>query len=245
MSPFTVIPALDLRGGRVVRLAQGDFARETVYGGDPVALARGFAAAGAGWLHLVDLDAARDGGFGLASVLRRIRSETQLELQVGGGVRSRCDVAQRLQAGATRVVVGTVAVRDAARTRRWLDAFGADALCIALDARQDGDGRWRLPLSGWREDSGAELEAVLDAYRGSGLRHVLCTDIARDGMLQGPNVALYRRLAGQHPGLRFIASGGVTTAADLSALRGSGAAAAVVGRAVLDGRLPLVEALAC
>lgn len=245
MKPFTVMPALDLRAGRVVRLAQGDFARETVYGADPVALAREFAAAGAQWLHVVDLDGARDGGFALGTVLRRIREETPLLVQLGGGVRSRDDIAARLEAGAARVVVGTVAVRDPARASRWLAAFGSEALCIALDARQERDGCWRLPLAGWREDSGAELEAVLGAYRGSGLRHVLCTDIARDGMLQGPNVALYRQLACDWPTLRFIASGGVATQADLVALRASGAAAAVVGRAVLEGQLPVAEALAC
>lgn len=245
MSSFTVIPALDLRGGRVVRLEQGDFSRETRYGEDPVALARSFAAAGFRWLHLVDLDGARDGGFGCAGVLRRIRSETSLALQVGGGVRGEADVAARLEAGASRVVVGTLAVREPQRVRGWLQRFGPDAVCVALDARRGADGLWRLPLAGWREASEATLDATLEAYRDSGLRHVLCTDIARDGMLRGPNVALYRRLAAAWPELRIVASGGVASRADLAALRGSGAAAAVVGRALLDGRLAPPEALAC
>jgi phosphoribosylformimino-5-aminoimidazole carboxamide ribotide isomerase len=245
MSPFTVMPALDLRGGRVVRLAQGDFARETRYEDDPVTLARGFAAAGARWLHLVDLDGARAGGFACAGVLRRIRAETPLAVQLGGGVRGEADVAARLDAGAARVVVGTLAVREPLRVRGWLQRFGSDALCIALDARRDAQGLWRLPLAGWREDSGATLDTTLAAYRDSALRHVLCTDIDRDGMLRGPNLALYRRLADAWPALRILASGGVSSEADLAALRGSGAAAAVVGRALLEGRLGLAEALAC
>jgi len=242
---FIVYPAIDVRDGRVVRLRQGDYMQETRYASDPLALARSYSDSGAQWLHLVDLDAARAGGCTLRPLLRRIVDETTLKVQTGGGVRSVDDVQSLLDAGAARVVIGTVAVRAPDEVRTWLTRFGAERLTIALDARQDSDNIWRLPVAGWTEASGRSVEEVLESYAGSTLRHVLCTDIARDGMLSGPNLDLYRMLREIAPGLTLQASGGVRGSEDVIAVRDAGCAGVVLGKALLEARLDLAEALVC
>lgn len=242
---FVVYPALDIRGGRVVRLAQGDYARETHYGDDPLPRAAAFAEAGACWMHLVDLDAAKAGGYTLAPLLGRIAAETGLRVQTGGGVRSREDVARILDAGAARVVIGSLAVREPDTVLGWLDEFGVERITIALDTREDAAGVWRLPVHGWTETAAATLDELLGRYAEAGLRHLLCTDIARDGMLSGPNLALYEHLHAARPALRVQASGGIRDVADVAAARAADCGGAVLGRALLEGRLPLAEALAC
>lgn len=242
---FTVYPAIDVRAGKVVRLRQGDYADETRYGDDPLAFALRYAEAGAAWLHLVDLDAAKAGGYTLQPLLRDLRARTGLQVQTGGGVRSEADVAALLEAGAARVVVGSLAVTAPDTVMGWLATFGSERITVALDARQDEMGTWRLPVHGWTQLAAETLDALLARYADAGLLHLLCTDIARDGMLAGPNIDLYRRLCVAHPGVRVQASGGVRDAADVAAARAAGCAGAVLGKALLDGRLSLVEALAC
>jgi len=241
---FTVYPALDIREGRVVRLAQGDYARETRYGDDPLPRAQGFLAAGAQWMHLVDLDAARLGGYTLAPLLAAIAA-TGLKVQTGGGVRSRDDVARLLDAGAARVVIGSLAVRDSGAVLAWLEEFGGDRITVALDSRQDAEGLWRLPVHGWTETAADTLDTLAQRYAEAGLRHLLCTDIARDGMLSGPNVALYAHLRALAPSLQVQVSGGVRDLADVAAARASGCSGVVLGKALLEGRLVLEDALAC
>lgn len=245
MTAFELYPAIDVRDGRVVRLRQGDYAQETRYAADPLELAIEYADAGARWLHLVDLDAARTGGYTLAPLLQRIRAATSLQVQTGGGVRNEADVERLFAAGATRVVVGSLAVRMPGRVAFWLERYGPERLVLALDTRQDETDAWRLPLHGWTEASGRSLGEVLALYLASGLRHVLSTDIARDGMLAGPNLELYRHLRKLAPWLQVQASGGVRDAADVAAVRSAGCAGVVLGRALLEGRLALAEALAC
>ncbi|MDH5821536.1 HisA/HisF-related TIM barrel protein [Luteimonas sp. RD2P54] len=240
---FTIYPAIDVRGGRVVRLAQGDYARETRYGPEPLEVAGAYAGQGATWLHLVDLDAAREGGYTLRPLLRTIVDTTGLQVQTGGGVRGRDDVQRLLDAGAARVVVGSLAVREAETVAAWIAEFGAERITVALDARLDpAGGAWRVPVHGWTED-GAPLDALVAGYAAAGLRHLLSTDIDRDGMLSGPNGALYDRLRVLAPGLRVQASGGVRDAADVAAARARGCAGIVLGRALLEGRLGLADAL--
>ena len=242
---FIVYPAIDVRAGKVVRLRQGDYADETRYGDDPLAFALRYAEAGATWLHLVDLDAAKAGGYTLQPLLRDLRARTGLQVQTGGGVRSEVDVAALLDAGAARVVVGSLAVTAPDTVMGWLATFGSERITVALDARQDETGAWRLPVHGWTQVAAETLDALLARYADAGLVHLLCTDIARDGMLAGPNIDLYRRLCERHPGVRVQASGGVRDAADVAAARAAGCAGAVLGKALLDGRLSLLEALAC
>src|SRR5690606_34071579 len=241
---FTVSPALDSRGGRVVRLAPGDYARETQYGDDPLPRAAAFADAGARWMHLVDLDAARAGGYTLAPLLGDIARQTGLQVQTGGGVRGRDDVARILDAGAARVVVGSLSVREPDTVIAWLAEFGGERITVALDTRQDADGVWQLPVHGWTENAGSTLDQLLPRFVAGGLRHLLCTDIARDGMLSGPNLALYAHLRELAPDVAVQASGGVRDAADVIAARDAGCAGAVLGRALLEGHLQLADALA-
>ncbi len=245
MTGFTVYPAIDVRDGRVVRLAQGDYARETRYDGAPLDVASRYAAQGADWLHLVDLDAARAGGYTLASLLGDIARHTSLKVQTGGGVRQRDDVARILGAGAQRVVIGSLAVRAPDTVLAWLDEFGSERITVALDTRRDGDGVWRLPVHGWTETAPGTLGELAARYANAGLRHLLCTDIARDGMLTGPNLDLYAHLQRVVPTLQVQASGGVSAVADVSGARAAGCAGIVLGRALLEGRFALPEALAC
>lgn len=242
---WTLYPAIDVRGGRVVRLAQGDYARQTAYDEDPVALAGRYRDAGAHWLHLVDLDAARDGGYRLHGLLEQIKAATGLKVQTGGGVRREADVERLLAAGADRVVVGTIAIREPNTVFGWLQRFGNERLTIALDARRDEQGVWRLPVKGWTEVSLGTLEQWVERYAQADARHLLCTDIARDGMLGGFNLELYAMLRARWPGLAVQASGGAAAIDDVRAARGAGAAGAVLGRGLLDGRFELAEALAC
>jgi phosphoribosylformimino-5-aminoimidazole carboxamide ribotide isomerase len=241
---FTLYPAIDVREGRVVRLRQGDYARETRYGDAPLAVAQRYAEQGARWLHLVDLDAARFGGYTLRALLGDIKASTSLQVQTGGGVRSGQDVQTLLDAGADRVVVGSLAVEDPVRVRGWFERFGSERLTIAMDARRDGTGRWRLPSRGWTADSGVALEELLQAYAGSGLRHLLCTDIQCDGMLAGPNTALYETILRLAPAVRLQASGGVRDLDDVLAARASGCGGVVLGKALLEGCFQLEDAIA-
>ncbi|MEJ1095056.1 MULTISPECIES: 1-(5-phosphoribosyl)-5-[(5-phosphoribosylamino)methylideneamino]imidazole-4-carboxamide isomerase [unclassified Pseudoxanthomonas] len=242
---FQLYPAIDVREGRVVRLAQGDYARETRYDSEPLVVAQLYAQQGAQWLHLVDLDAARAGGYTLAPLLREIRATTGLKVQTGGGVRSQQDVADILEAGAQRVVIGSLAVRETQTVLDWIAGFGAERITVALDARQDEAGIWRLPVHGWTETAADTLDDLAQRFADGGLLHLLSTDIARDGMLSGPNFDLYRHLGRIAPTLRVQASGGVREAGDVATARTEGCAGIVLGRALLEGRFTLPEALAC
>jgi len=240
---FTLYPAIDLREGRVVRLRQGDYAAETRYAEAPLALAQRYADEGAEWLHLVDLDAAKAGGWTLHTLVAAIRRETPLKVQTGGGVREEADVEAILEAGASRVVVGSLAVRQPNRVLGWLARWGCDRITIALDTRADAEGVFRLPVHGWTEASGLALFAMLQRYADAGLRHLLCTDIARDGMLAGLNLDLYREIATRFPDVAVQASGGVATLDDVRGAQAAGAGGAILGKALLEGRFTLPQAI--
>jgi len=242
---FRIYPAIDVRDGCVVRLAQGDYARETGYSDDPLALARAYADAGAEWLHLVDLDAARNGGYTLQPLLIAIKARTGLRVQTGGGVRTTDDIDALLTAGADRVVVGSLAVEAPDRLAAWLHKYGGDRLVIALDVRRDADGCWWPATHGWTGHGSRTLDGLAGFYAASGLRHLLCTDIARDGMLSGPNLSLYSWLRRYAPTLALQVSGGARSLDDVRDARVAGCAGIVLGRALLEGRLQLAEALTC
>lgn len=242
---FTILPAIDVRKGTVVRLNQGDYDAQTVYELSPIDTICRYAEDGATWLHLVDLDAARMGRYSLAPLVEEIRTRTALKVQTGGGVRSEEDIEALLLSGAGRVVVGTLAVREPLRVASWLKTFGAERITLALDTRQDAEGQWRLPVRGWTEVTVHTLDDLLTRYSEAGLVHVLCTDIARDGMLSGFNVDLYRSLARRFPNLHIQASGGVRSLEDIKAVKEAGARAAILGRALLEQRFELKAALGC
>jgi phosphoribosylformimino-5-aminoimidazole carboxamide ribotide isomerase len=241
---MNIIPAIDLRQGRVVRLAQGDYERQTQYPVDPLQLACEYLAAGARWLHVVDLDGARAGYLHNLRVIATI-ANSGLSLQAGGGVRDEDDLNRLFDAGVTRVVVGSVAVSDPDKVEKWIIRHGAERICIALDTRLAGDGNWTLPVRGWTSVSTRTLDELAPHYAKIGAAHLLCTDIACDGMLNGPNVELYEHLARIAPTLSIQASGGVRDTSDIRALRARGLSGVVLGRSLLEGRLTLAEALSC
>ena len=240
---MNIIPAIDLREGQVVRLAQGDYARQTTYASDPVALAHAYAGAGATWLHAVDLDGAHAGSLANLAVITAI-AQIGLRVQAGGGVRTLADVHRLLDAGVERVVLGSMAIREPLRVANWIERHGAERFTIALDTRWS-DERWLLPTAGWTQAGVRTLDELAPWYAAHGARHVLCTDIDRDGMLAGFNLELYRHLASIAPGLAMQASGGVRSVADIRAARAAGARGVILGRALLEGRFTVQEALAC
>jgi phosphoribosylformimino-5-aminoimidazole carboxamide ribotide isomerase len=235
-----LIPAIDIRGGRCVRLLKGDFGRETSYDHDPVELATRYRACGARWLHVVDLDGAKSGESQNLPLVERMRAASGLKLQLGGGIRTRAGLGRAL-AVADRAVIGSLAVTQPETVEGWLDELGGERITLALDVRLDAAGTARIATHGWTRDSTLTLAAAVDRYRPRGLRHVLCTDIERDGAMGGPNVGLYADCVRRWPDVAFVASGGVRSGADLAALAATGVAAAVSGKALLDGALTLQE----
>lgn len=239
------IPAIDLRNHRVVRLRQGDYTQQTTFVDEPQSWIDRFVQAGARHLHLVDLDAARDGVSTQRELIRDLIYRFNGPVQVGGGVRHEGDIELLLALGASRVVIGSLAVKDPDRVSRWGDRFGFDRIVIALDTRKDATGVWRLPIHGWTEDTGVRLSERFADLIGTGFRDFLITDIDRDGMMTGPNVDLYRTLGRVEPRARVIASGGISSIDDLRVLASSGVAGCVIGRALLEGHFRLEEALTC
>jgi phosphoribosylformimino-5-aminoimidazole carboxamide ribotide isomerase len=242
---FTVYPAIDVRDGRVVRLRQGDYAQETRYSQSPLTRLKRYADEGAQWVHLVDLDAARDGGYALLSLLQEIKRETTLHIQTGGGVRSPDDVERILEAGGDRVVIGSLAIADPNLVASWLTRFGSNRLTLALDARCDASGRWYPATHGWTRPGKRTLGDLVRFYNRHGLRHLLCTDIDRDGMLTGSNLAMYRLLRQWAPQVELQASGGVSELDDLCQVRELGCSGIVLGKALLEERITLAQALTC
>lgn len=237
-----VIPAIDLLGGRCVRLYQGDFGQVTRYDHDPVDLALRYRDAGAERLHLVDLDGAKSGVPAHLDTIGRITRAAGLAVQVGGGIRNRATAESLLAAGAERVVVGSVAINQPAEVLGWVRELGPERIVLAFDVRlTPGSGEPVAVTHGWRESSGRSLWDLMGDYLAAGAQHVLCTDVERDGTLDGPNTALYAECHRRYPAARLIASGGLASAADLPGLAATGVAAVVTGKALLDGRINLEE----
>ncbi len=234
-----VIPAIDLLNGGVVRLYKGDFDQVTRYAQDPLELARRYLAAGLTRLHAVDLDGAKTGDPVNLPVIEAFAA-TGLRVQAGGGIRDAGRLEQLLAAGADRAVVGSVAVQSPDEVIGWIETVGAARVVLAFDVRIE-HGTPVPQTHGWTRASNVTLWDLLERYLAVGARDVLCTDIARDGTLEGPNVKLYAECVQRYPDVRFIASGGVSNAADLPALAATGAAGVVSGKALLDGRLTLEE----
>jgi phosphoribosylformimino-5-aminoimidazole carboxamide ribotide isomerase len=231
-----LIPSIDLMGGSCVRLYQGDFARKTEYALRPAELVKRYEEAGAAWVHLVDLDGARTGKPENRGLIGELARHCSIDLQVGGGVRSVTTLEGLLDAGVARVVVGSAAVRRASDVCGWLRKFGPERLCLAFDVHIGHRDDPRVYTHGWAQTDALSLWAALDAY-GDLPKHVLCTDIDRDGTLSGPNIDLYAQAVRRHPQISWQASGGIRDASDLKALAAVGVAAAVSGRALLEGKL--------
>jgi len=238
-----LIPAIDLQDGQCVRLLRGDFDAATHYAANPLELLARYRDAGADWLHIVDLDGARTGGRANREMIAQLAAETSVKLQVGGGLRDAAALEQAFASGIARAVVGSAAVTQVDEVRRWLEEFGAERIVLAFDVRLDRgpDAVPRVAIHGWREQSQLSLWKAVDIFCSDGLKHVLCTDVSRDGALNGPNVALYAEAVRRFPGLDWQASGGIRDAADLHALAETGAAAAISGKALLEDLIPPAE----
>jgi len=236
-----LIPAIDLKAGHCVRLLHGDFAAETRYGTDPEALLEKYRDMGADWLHVVDLDGAKEGSLGNRESIERLAAHKTVKLQVGGGLRNTAAVSRMLDLGAARVVIGSAAVTHVENARTWLEHFGPDRVTLAFDVRLDDDGTPRVQTHGWQRQSGLSLWTADAYFNNSQLKHVHCTDVGRDGALTGPNVALYREAVRRLPQIQWQATGGVRDARDLHALSEAGAAAAISGKALLEELIPIED----
>lgn len=232
-----IFPAIDLRGGRVVRLTEGDYDRMTVYGTDPVATAKSFAAAGAECLHVVDLDGALEGDAVNADIIESIVRESGLFVEIGGGIRTEERIARYLECGAKRVIIGTIAVEKPAFALEMINKYG-EAIAVGVDAR-DG----KVAVHGWKTVTDKDAFEFCEFLRDAGADCVVFTDISRDGMLAGANIAAYERLA-KLDGLKVVASGGITHADELKRLAAAGTYGAIVGKAIYTGALTLKAALA-
>jgi phosphoribosylformimino-5-aminoimidazole carboxamide ribotide isomerase len=238
-----LIPSIDLLDGEVVRLRHGDFKDCKRYEQSALHIARQYADEGAEWLHLVDLAASRDGAKADQAPMLQLLAAAPQRIQVGGGVRNLQDVLLRLEHGADRVVVGTVCVKQTEVFVEWVSELGADQLVSALDVAIDENGIPWPQAYGWTEGGDRTLWDLLDQLSEKGLRHLLCTDISKDGALRGPNLELYAQISGRYPDLQLQASGGISGLRDLQDLRATGAASAISGKALLEGCFTVTEAI--
>jgi phosphoribosylformimino-5-aminoimidazole carboxamide ribotide isomerase len=235
-----LIPAIDLRDGHCVRLLHGDFEAETRYPTDPETLLIKYRDLGADWLHVVDLDGARGGILDNRAIILKLAAQKAVKLQVGGGLRNTAALAQMLDAGVARVVVGSTAITQAEQVQAWLKHFGPDRLTLAFDVCIDDHGVPRVMTHGWQQQSEHSLWNAVESFA-SVLKHVLCTDVGRDGALTGPNVDLYAQAVRRYPHIEWQASGGIRNLHDLLALAKAGASAAISGKALLENLIPVEE----
>lgn len=233
-----LIPAIDIINGQCVRLTKGDYDQKKVYNDDPAAVAKEFEQAGFRRLHIVDLDGAKSKHIVNDDVLRRITSETSLIVDFGGGIKTGEDIEKAFEAGASMVTVGSIAVTQPQLFISWLNQYGADKMILGADVRSG-----MISINGWKEDSTEELLPFLKKYIDAGVKNVLCTEISKDGTLQGPAVTLYKEVMKAYPQLHLIASGGVSRKEDIEELEREGIPAVVFGKAIYEGRIDLKELL--
>ncbi|MFW6001136.1 MAG: 1-(5-phosphoribosyl)-5-[(5-phosphoribosylamino)methylideneamino]imidazole-4-carboxamide isomerase [Halanaerobium sp.] len=232
-----VLPAIDLKEGEVVRLEQGDFAKKTVYSKNPLKIAEEFAAQGAEWLHLVDLDGACAGESRNLSLIKKIAENTDLKIQTGGGIRSRRDLIKMLELGVKRVIIGTLALKNPALIGEFIEEFGAESILVSIDARSG-----KVAASGWKEESSKDMLDFAKEIEALGVKYILYTDIERDGMLAGPDFEGLNRLKAE-TGLNIIASGGISSAEELYRLNELGFYGAITGQAVYQGKINLADVI--
>ena len=231
-----IIPAIDLINGACVRLEKGDYSKQTTYHSDPLVIAREFEAAGIRRLHLVDLDGAKAQSVVNLPVLERIAQNTRLTIDFGGGVKSRDQVVKVLAAGASQVTGGSIAAKNPAEMESWLQEFGSEQILLGADVKD-----MQIMVTGWQEETSLHIYSFLEHFQSKGAKYVICTDISRDGMLQGPAFELYEDLMDRFPSLHFIASGGISQLEDVLRLHDMGMYGAIIGKAIYEGRITLEE----
>ena len=233
---MTIIPAIDLIGGKCVRLTKGDYAQKKVYHEDPLVAAKEFEQAGITRLHMVDLDGAKAGTIMNLKVLENVASNTKLVIDFGGGIKKINDIENVLNAGASIVTIGSMAVKHPELLEEWLMEFGADKFLVGADVLDE-----KIKISGWLEDGGIDIFSFVGKMIGLGVTNIFCTDISKDGAMQGPSTELYKKIIAEHPEMNLIASGGVTTTSDLQQLEAIGCKAAIVGKAIYEGTISLQQ----
>ena len=235
---MTIIPAIDIINGKCVRLTKGDYNQKIVYHDDPVEVAKQFADAGIQRLHVVDLDGAKAGKIVNLKVLENIAGATPLVIDFGGGVKSITDVGNIFAAGAAIVTIGSLAVKHPELLEEWLMEFGADKFLIGADVLEG-----KIKISGWLEDGGIDIFSFIGKMIGLGASNIFCTDISKDGAMEGPSVELYKKIMEQHPEINLIASGGVTNIDDVIELKAIGCGGAIIGKAIYEGNITLQQLL--
>ncbi len=231
---MTIIPAIDLINGKCVRLTKGDYAQQKIYNDNPVEVAKEFEAAGITRLHMVDLDGAKAGSIVNLKVLEAVAANTNLIIDFGGGIKKINDIENVFNAGAAIATIGSLAVKHPELLEEWLMEFGADKFLIGADVLDE-----KIKISGWLEDGGITITDFIGKMLGLGATNIFCTDISKDGAMQGPSINLYKRIIADHPEINLIASGGVTAIDDLTELMSIGCKAAIVGKAIYEGNITL------
>lgn len=238
-----IIPAIDLIDGSVVRLYQGDYEQKTQYQLAPVDVVHNYADQGAEWLHIVDLTGAKDTDKRQLSLIKDMVATQRMQFQCGGGIRSEEDVQQLLDIGVARVVIGSLAVKSPETVQSWMQKYGAEHFVLALDININAAGEKRIATHGWQQDSGVELSPLLQSYLDFGVQQVLCTDISKDGTLQGPNNELYGEMVQQFPAVNWQASGGIGSLNDIARLKTTNVQGVILGRALLEGKFTVKQAI--
>ncbi|MFC4892755.1 1-(5-phosphoribosyl)-5-[(5-phosphoribosylamino)methylideneamino]imidazole-4-carboxamide isomerase [Pseudofrancisella aestuarii] len=241
---MNIFPAIDLINGKCVRLEKGDFNKTTTYQLEPKDVANSYQQAGAKFIHVVDLDGAKKGQTCQFETIQQIRDNCNMTLQVGGGIKDFATIDKLLEIGVDRVVIGSLAVKDIELTKKFFEKYGAEKIVLALDVFIK-EGTPYIATHGWQESSTITLDQIIQTYLADGLEYVLCTDISRDGMLQGPNFELYRVYSSIYPDIKFMASGGVGKLEDLKILKEQDAYGVIIGKALYENKFTLQEALEC
>ncbi|MES2005295.1 MAG: 1-(5-phosphoribosyl)-5-[(5-phosphoribosylamino)methylideneamino]imidazole-4-carboxamide isomerase [Bacteroidota bacterium] len=231
-----IIPAIDIIDGKCVRLTQGDYGQKTIYNENPLEIAKSFESAGLQRLHLVDLDGAKAGAVQNWKVLEAIASNTSLVIDFGGGIKKEEDLVIVFNSGAELATIGSLAVKNETLFVEWLQKYGADKFLLGADVKEE-----KIAVGGWLETTDIDIYDFIEKYIGYGTKQLFCTDVSKDGKLEGPSLDLYRNIITRFPALQFIASGGVATVADLEELKNMGCSGAIVGKAFYEGRISLPE----
>ncbi len=231
-----IIPAIDIIDGKCVRLTQGDYAQKTIYNENPLEVARQFEDAGLQRLHLVDLDGAREGRVRNWKVLETLSSKTSLKIDFGGGIKQEGDLYIVFNSGTAYATIGSLAVRQEALFTDWIKRYGADRFLLGADVKNE-----KIAIGGWLEITDIWIYDFIEKYTSLGIRQIFCTDVSKDGKLEGPSLYLYREVLRQFPDLHLIASGGVSSLQDLDELQKAGCLGAIVGKAIYEGRITLKE----
>ncbi|KUJ63007.1 1-(5-phosphoribosyl)-5-[(5-phosphoribosylamino)methylideneamino] imidazole-4-carboxamide isomerase [Flavobacteriaceae bacterium CRH] len=231
-----IIPAIDIIDGKCVRLSKGDYDTKIIYNENPLEVAKSFEAHGIEYLHLVDLDGAKSSKIVNYKILEQIASQTGLKIDFGGGLKSDDDLRIAFESGANQITGGSIAVKNRAIFEKWISEYGSDKIILGADAKDE-----KVAISGWLEDSKEELIPFIQDYQTKGIQYVICTDIAKDGMLEGPSFDLYEKILSEAIGVKLIASGGISTFDELPKLAELGCEGTIIGKAIYEGRITLKQ----